>query len=145
MSDTLVLPSLLDRVEVPIGPLFADAGYLSSRNVHVIVAKGGTPYVRPRSNTKGRPPRGTKDKPSSRTSEPFRDMIDQYNQHREKWLSTYHARNGIESAWSGVKRRFTGAVAAASAKARRVEAALKLLVWNVTRMVRLGGAQIRRI
>lgn len=64
-------------------------------------------------------------------------MVDAYERDETTWLRTYHRRNTIESAWSGVKRRFHGIVAAATDRMRRVEAALKLLAWNITRVTRL--------
>ena len=63
-------------------------------------------------------------------------MVDEYNKDQEAWLKTYFTRNTIESAWSGVKRRFNGLLHAASERTRRVEAALKLVVWNITRLTR---------
>ena len=138
VHDTLVLPTLLDRLDIKLGDVHADAGYLSSRNIQYIVSQGGTPYVRPKSNTRGRPAPREKDPPSGRTSEEFRTMIDAYRRDETNWLRTYHRRNSIESAWSGVKRRFHGIVAAVTDRMRRVEAALKLVAWNITRVTRRG-------
>lgn len=137
VADTLLLEQLLSRVPAPVGDVYADAGYLSSKNVNAIVAKGGTPFIKPRANTKGRPPPGTKDPPKDRTSENFRTMMDEYQTHNLTWLARYAKRNAIESAWSGVKRRFTGAVFAMTDRMRRIEAGLKLLAWNVTRVIRV--------
>lgn len=125
---------------MPCSPseVLADAGYLSSTNVQHIVGKGATPYIRPRKNTVGRPPPKKKDSPHTRTGEAFRDMVHAYKTDESNWLSRYGHRNSIESAWSGVKRKFTGAVMAATTRMRRVEAALKLVAWNLTRMARWG-------
>lgn len=116
--------------------VYADAGYLSSKNAHAITTRGATPFIKPRSNTRGRPKPQEKDKPAGRTSEPFRMMIDRYHQHKESWMRAYAKRNTIESTWSALKRRFNGGVAALSSRMRRIEAALKLLVWNLTRVTR---------
>lgn len=137
VHDTLVMPTLLDRARCAMESVHADAGYLSSMNVHAIVSHGAKPYVRPRINTKGRPPHGAKDQPSKRTGEDFRTMIDAYHQNERLWLQNYSQRNSVVSAWSGLKRRFAGAVSAVSLRMRRCEAALKLVVWNITRVVRL--------
>jgi transposase len=64
-------------------------------------------------------------------------MIDAYKKDETTWLGNYFKRNAIESAWSGLKRRFTGLLHATTDRMRRVEAALKLVVWNVTRLTRL--------
>lgn len=137
VADTVMLEQLLSRIPAPVGDVYADAGYLSAKNAHAITAKGGTPFLRPRTNTRGRPAPREKDAPSQRTSEPFRAMIDEYQRDKTAWLSRYSRRNSVESAWSGVKRRFTGAVMAMTDRVRRTEAALKLLAWNITRVIRL--------
>lgn len=116
--------------------VYADAGYLSSNNAQAIAARGATPFIKPRSNTRGRPKPREKDKPAERTSEPFRTMIDRYHQDKASWMRAYAKRNSIESTWSSVKRRFNSSVTALSSRMRRVEAALKLLVWNITRVTR---------
>jgi len=136
VHDTIVFPTLLERIDFRLGDVYADSGYLSSINVKLISCRGGTPYIRPKKDTKGRPPPKTKDAPSHRTSEEFRDMVDAYKRDEQAWLKTYFTRNTIESAWSGLKRRFTSLLQAASDRTRRVEAALKLVVWNITRLTR---------
>lgn len=119
--------------------MYADAGYLSKNNTHEIVARGATPFIRPRSNTKGRPPPKTTLTSAYRGREHFYEMIESYTRHTKNWLAKYGRRNNIESAWSGVKRRFQGAVAASLPRMRRIEGALKLLAWNLTRVGRPGG------
>lgn len=116
--------------------MYADSGYLSSINVQLISGRGGTPYIRPKKDTKGRPPPKTKDTPGKRTGEAFRSMVETYKRDETAWLKTYFTRNTIESAWSGLKRRFTSLLQAASDRTRRTEAALKLVVWNITRLTR---------
>lgn len=137
VHDTLVFPTLLERIDFRLGDFYADSGYLSSLNVQLISGRGGTPYIRPKKTTKGRPPPKTKDPPGHRSGEAFRVMVDAYKKDETAWLKTYFTRNTIESAWSGVKRRFNGLLHAASDKTRRVEAALKLVVWNITRLTRV--------
>jgi hypothetical protein len=132
-----MLEQLLSRIPAPIGDVYADAGYLSAKNALAITAKGGTPFLRPRANTKGRPAPGEKDTPAKRTNESFRIMIDEFQRDQAAWLARYSRRNSVESAWSGVKRRFTGAVMAMTDRVRRTEAALKLLAWNITRVIRV--------
>jgi len=136
VSDTRVLPTLLDAVRVPVREVYADAGYLSSKNAQAIQARGATPFIRPRSNTKGRPKPGEKDLPGQRTSEAFRDMIDSYQKQNYVWMRKYGRRNTIESCWSAIKRRFGHAVSASTARMRLIESALKLIVWNLTRVTR---------
>ena len=136
VSDTLVLPALLDAIRIPVREVYADAGYLSSNNAQTIRARGATPFIRPRRNTKGRPKPGMKDTPSGKTSEAFRDMVDSYQTKNDEWMKKYGTRNTIESCWSGIKRRFGHAVGAATNRMRLIESALKLIVWNLTRVTR---------
>lgn len=136
VHDTIVFPTLLDAVRGRVIEVYADAGYLSSVNAQAIVARGAVPFIKPKKTTKGRPPPGVKDVPSQRTSEAFRDMVESYQKDEVAWKAKYGKRNTVEAAWSGLKRRFGPAVAAASERMRRVESALKLLVWNLTRVTR---------
>lgn len=136
VHDTLVFPTLLDAVKGRVLEVYADAGYLSSVNAQVIVARGATPFIKPRKTTVGRPGPREKDKPSKRTSDAFRDMVASYHRDEVAWRARYGKRNSVEAAWSGLKRRFGPAVGAASERMRRVESALKLLVWNLTRVTR---------
>lgn len=134
VHDTLVFPTLLDQVRLPLTEVYADAGYLSSKNALLVRARGATPFIKPKKNTRGRPRPGEKDNPAKRTSEAYRDMVDSYQQHRDAWLKKYGKRNTVESCWSAIKRRFGHAVSALHERMRRVEAALKLITWNLTRM-----------
>jgi hypothetical protein len=134
VHDTLVLPALLERVSGTIAEVYADAGYLSSSNCLAIAARNAVPFIKPKSNTRGRPAPGARDRPAHRTSEPFRDMVDAYRRDVVGWLAIYGRRNRIESAFGGLKRRFGGAVAATGHRMRRVEAAMKVVVWNLTRV-----------
>lgn len=65
-------------------------------------------------------------------------MVDSYQKDEAVWLAIYGKRNVIEATWSAMKRRFNTAVAAARMRMRRVESALKLIVWNLTRVTRGG-------
>lgn len=136
VSDTVVLPDLLDGIRLPIIEVYADAGYLSSRNAQLIVSRGATPFIKPKKTTKGRPKPGEKDVPAHRTSEEFRAMVDRYQSENAEWMKKYGRRNTVESAWSGLKRRFGHAVGAFRERMRRIEAALRIVVWNLTRVTR---------
>lgn len=136
IHDTTVFPDLLGGIHVPLEEVNADPAYLSSKNAQLVVARGATPYIKPRKNTKGRPKPGEKDRPSGRTSEQFRDMVDRYQNEPIEWHEHYRYRVLIESAWSGLKRRFGHAVAALTDAMRRIEAGLRVIVWNLTRVTR---------
>lgn len=64
----------------------------------------------------------------------FQLMIDAFNEDKRGWMKRYNRRNSVESVFGAIKRRFGGAVGAAKPHTRRVEACLKVLVWNLTRL-----------
>lgn len=136
VHDTLVLPELLDTIPGRLEEVYADSGYLSSSNAQFIRSRGATPFIKPKSNTKGRPKPGEKDRPSGRTSEEFRDMVDRYQKDESEWKEHYRFRVLIESTWSALKRRFGQFVLALSDRMRRVEAGMRIIVWNLTRVTR---------
>lgn len=136
IADTVILPTLLNKTGAQIDEVYADAGYLSSSNAQAIRARGAVPFIKPKKNTVGRSPPRAKDKPAQRTSEAFREMVDRHQNEPIKWQLKYGKRNGIEATWSAVKRRFASGVAALSSRMRRIEAALKLIAWNLTRVTR---------
>lgn len=136
VSDVRTLPTLLADIRVPLIEVCADPGYLSSANAQLIVSRGATPYIKPKVNTKGRPKPGEKDRPSGRTSEEFRSMVERYQNKPFEWHEHYRYRVLIESSWSGLKRRFGHAVAALTDAMRRIEAGLRVIVWNLTRVTR---------
>lgn len=131
-----MLPELLDAIGGDIDEVYADAGYLSSRNAQQIRARGAIPFIKPKKTTKGRPKPGEKDTPSHRTSEPFREMVDRYQNDEAEWHEHYRFRVLIESTWSALKRRFGQFVLALSDRMRRIEAGLRIIVWNITRVTR---------
>lgn len=139
VHDTLVLPTLLDRTSGRILEVYGDAAYLSKANTQAVVARRATPFFRPKVNTKGRPPPKTKLTQWHRGRDAYYDMIDAYNNRKAAWMERYGRRATIESTWSGLKRRFGSLLAAVTDRMRRIEAALKLLAWNLTRVGRREG------
>ena len=51
-----------------------------------------------------------------------------------EWMALYFRRNSVESAFAAIKRRVGGSLAAVTAAMLRIEAALKLLAWNLLRI-----------
>jgi len=49
-------------------------------------------------------------------------------------MALYFRRNSVESAFAAIKRRVGGSLAAVTAAMLRIEAALKLLAWNLLRI-----------
>lgn len=125
------LPGLLERARTRISEVYADSAYLSKKNAAAISYKGAVPFLRPTKKTKGKTTRGWH---HSEGMEQFQLMIDAFNQDRKAWMKRYGRRNSVESVFGAIKRRFGGAVGAAKPHTRRVEACLKVLVWNLSRV-----------
>lgn len=136
MHDTLVLPELLDGIRGGLIEVYADSAYLSSKNALIITSRGATPFIKPKMNSKGTPKPGEKDSPAQRTSDVYRQMVDRYQNDETEWKRHYGRRVLIESTWSGVKRRFGHAVLALTDRMRCIEAGLRIIVWNLTRVTR---------
>jgi hypothetical protein len=134
--EVTVGPALVDRITGKIANVFADAGYLSNRMCHTIRSRGATPYIRPRSTSKGRE-RADVYKPNQGVHETFLDMMDSYQRDKTAWLTIYHKRSRIESCFAAFKQRLRGSLAAMSQRMQHTELTLKIVAWNVTRVTRL--------
>lgn len=131
VNDTTQLVPLLQDVAAPIRELYADAGYFSKKNCDAARLAGATPYIRPRKNAKPAPPPPATG-PDLRTA--FQAMVGNCQSDPETWYGRYKRRNRIESTFGAIKRRFGGRLKAISQVMRLVEAGLKLLTWNLTRI-----------
>jgi transposase len=123
VADTKKLDTLLKQVRHPIREVYADAGYLSKMNCFYVRCAGATPYIKPTKQTKKADPART----------PFNDMVRRYQAAPAAWLKRYGKRNRIESTFGAIKRRFGGRLKSLARLAIRIEACLKLVVWNLTR------------
>jgi transposase len=52
----------------------------------------------------------------------------------DTWYARYKRRNRVESTFAAIKRRLGGRIRAINAFMRAVEAGLKLVTWNLTRI-----------
>ena len=122
-----------------IGDVYADAGYLSLENAWLVTTKGGTPYLRPKATTTGSPWKGG----SARrvNPRPYRDMVEAYRLNPAAWLARYHRRSKIEGVNGAIKRRLGATLWSVSDLFRRLELALKIVVWNLIRLVYKKAAE----
>jgi transposase len=109
-----------------LGNVYADSGYLSVNNCWVIIEKGGIPYIRPKKTTTGKRNNGRA----------FTEMIERYNENKEKWMKKYHQRSNIEAVFSALKRRLGGFVTSIKRRIQHTEVALKIIVYNLMILVR---------
>jgi hypothetical protein len=115
-----------------LGDVYADSGYLSVNNCRVIVAKGGTPFIRPKKTTTGR---GTYNQKLMYGNH-FTDMIEHYQENTEHWMEKYHQRSVIEAVFSALKRRLGGFVTSIKRCIQQIEIALKIIVYNLMILVK---------
>lgn len=109
-----------------IGNVYADSGYLSVENCRLIAGKGGTPFIRPKKNTRGR----------GKFDNPFTEMIERYKKNKQEWMKKYHQRSVIEAVFSGLKRRLGGYVTSIKRRIQHVEIAMKIIVYNLMMLAR---------
>lgn len=125
------LPGLLERARTRIAEVYADAAYLSRRNAAAVKAHGAVPFLRPKSDTTGKRPKGIREREGFAA---YQLMISSFEADKQSWLKQYGRRNTVESVFGAIKRRFGPAVGAATPRTRRIETCLKVLAWNLTRV-----------
>jgi hypothetical protein len=135
VADTVVLPELVQPLRGQMREVLADAGYLSSNNCWTIRAAGATPLIRPKQTSIRYHRNPTKR--SFKTNAAFKDMMEAHATQPD-WMHRYFRRNSVESAFAAIKRRVGGVLAAVTAPMLRIEAALKLLAWN---LLKLGNTE----
>lgn len=118
-------PKLVYAVQARITEIYADAGYLSAKNCWAAQMVGATPFIRPKRNNR---------KPPAKPLNPFQRMLSAYLENPQSWLAKYHIRSSVESTFGAIKRRLGAGLAAATLAMLRIEATLKLLAWNLTRV-----------
>lgn len=136
-ADVTMAPALLQRATGSIGRVFADSAYLSSNVCIEVHARGAEPWIRPKTTSRGRRTKSPS-KGRSRPHETYVAMMDAYQADPAAWLRVYHQRSRIESAFGAFKQRLGAGVAAMDDALQRVELALKLVVWNITRVTKRG-------
>ena len=73
--------------------LVADAGYLSRRNCKLVAEKGGTPYIKPKKNSKIR----------ARGCWSWRDMVSLFRKHPRIFNRFYRLHQRVEAGWHSLK------------------------------------------
>lgn len=133
VHDTTQFVDVLADANVFFETVHADAGYLSYRNCEFVERRGGTPYIRPKKTSNGhtKKVRGLSNR---RRRSAYHTMLTEHEADPAAWLATYAVRNRIESTFAGVKVRFGGRLGAVGRRMLVIEATLKLLVWNLTRI-----------
>jgi hypothetical protein len=119
--DSPILKRLLRPIPKGGGDTCLDPAYLSRRNCNLIAKKGRTPIIKPKRNTTIR----------KRGSQPWRDMITLWLEHRTLFLKRYHQRSKAESVYSALKRYYGNHLSSHRRRTQRRELHLKTLTYNI--------------
>ena len=119
--DSPILSRLLKPILKGSGDACLDPAYLSRRNCNLIAKKGRTPFIKPKRNTTIR----------KRGSQPWRDMMTLWLEHKTAFLKRYHQRSKAESVYSALKRCYGNHLSTRKPRAQRHELHLKTLSYNI--------------
>jgi transposase len=103
----------------------ADAGYLSRKNCGLAEEVGAVPYIMPKSNTGLR----------AGGVSAWRQMLLLWKNNREEFKEHYHKRSNAESAFSAMKRKFSGYIRSKGNTSQTNEIFCKVVCHNVSVLV----------
>jgi transposase len=106
----------------PIQSVAADKAYSSAKNMHLVLVKGGTPYIAFRKNAHANG-RGQ--------SSVWKNMYHFYAQNQERFMQRYHRRSNVETTFSMIKGKFGERLRSKSATGQVNEVLCKILCHNV--------------
>ncbi len=119
-----------------INEVSADKGYISKKNLNVVVNVGAKPYIPFKENATGSGP------------VLWNRMWHYYNFKREDFLAHYHRRSNVESTYSMMKRKFGAYVRSKTFTAQTNEVLCKVICHNlcvlVSSMYELGISHFGR-
>ena len=107
-----------------LGDVTADKAYLSKDSVDLVEELGGTPFVPFKVNSVG-----------DKQGEVWRRMFHYFHLRRADFLTHYHQRSNVESAFSMMKRKFGDSLRSKSPVALHNEALAKVLCHNVVVLI----------
>lgn len=127
-ADTRHFPALVERTadNFKIGGVSADKAYLGRKNLAVVEAVGGVPYIPFKANTAPMLP--WEDTPWAR-------MYHLFAYNRDAFLAAYHRRSNVETTFSMIKAKFGDAVMSKSPVGQVNEVLCKVLAHNVVVVV----------
>ena len=106
----------------PIQSVMADKAYSSGKNMHLVLVKGGTPYIAFRKNANAT---------NRGQSSVWKNMYHFYAQNQERFMQRYHRRSNVETTFSMIKGKFGERLRSKSATGQVNEVLCKILCHNV--------------
>ncbi len=120
-NDGVQLPKLLDTTtkQFTVKELSADMAYSSHANLWAIDGIGARPLIPFKSNA------------SAVSGGLWAKLFHHFQIHREEFLSRYHLRSNVESAFSAIKRKLGDSVRSKTDTSMKNEVLAKLLAHNI--------------
>jgi transposase len=103
-----------------ISEISADKGYLARKSFDLVDSIGAAPYIAFKRTSMPNPKSPVWDR-----------LFHLYSLNRQEFLTHYHKRSNVESAFSALKRRFADFIRAKKYPAQKNELLLKILIYNV--------------
>jgi len=120
-ADSPMLPTLLDRLDGPLGTVLGDAAYASRRNATYVAEHGGEPFFPPKFRWTAR----------ARGHPTWRRMILRYRHHPQVFHESYRLRANVEGAFSAIKRHQGPFLRATGRVMQRREAGWRMIARNL--------------
>jgi hypothetical protein len=106
----------------PIQSVAADKAYSASKNLRLVLSKGGMPYIPFRSNATDT---------DKRSPTVWKRMFHFYQYNQEWFMQHYHKRSNVETTFSMIKAKFGERLRSKTEQAQFNEALLKVLCHNI--------------
>ena len=123
-NDTLYFQPLVESTaeRFVMQEVSADKGYLSGKNLAVVVMNKAMPYIPFKSTTTAR---------GQYTSQLFKRMFHFYSYNQERFMQHYHKRSNVETTFMMIKAKFGDALRSKTRTAQVNEALCKVLCHNI--------------
>ena len=123
-----ILASMVDTMAGKIGDVCFDSAYLTRKICNLISSMGGTPFIKPKSNTT----------PKSRGSRSWKEMVTMYLKNLDKFNDHYHQRSIVESVFAALKirRGMGGSLRSRRDHTQDKELAIQTISYNIDMVAR---------
>jgi transposase len=102
----------------------ADKAYSGSKNLQLVLIKGGQPFIEFKSNA-------TANSMDKRQTQVWKRMFHYYSCNKEYFMQQYHKRSNVETTFSMIKRKFGERLRSKTATAQVNEVLCKILAHNL--------------
>lgn len=123
-----ILTSMVETISGKIGDACFDSAYLTRKICNLISKMGGTPFIKPKSNTIS----------NSRGSYSWKEMVIMYLKNLAKFNDHYHQRNIVEAVFAALKERRGrgGSLRSRMSRTQDKELAIQVISYNIDMVAR---------